>query len=310
MPLPTPLLDALQEAGVKVALDADLSRRSWWRAGGPADGFAKVTSVEQLAACQAAARASGCPVFVVGNGSNLLISDRGVRGLVLRLTGGLARVEPTGDAPPRLRVGGGVRLVSLMKQAVRESWTGFEQLTGIPGTMGGAVRMNAGTHMGEVSDALESVEVVLDDGTLKTLAADQLGLAYRQSELPPGAIVAQATLRTTGADPTASATLIQEHLDYRERTQPIDVPTCGSTFRNPPGEKAGRLIDQCGLKGHRIGGAAVSEKHANFLVNTGDATADDLRSLIEHVQRVVAERTGVQLQREVHFAGDWSHWVS
>ena len=309
MPLPTPLLHALQEAHLKVALDADLSRRSWWRAGGPADGFVKVTSVEQLQACQAAALACGCPVFVVGNGSNLLISDRGIRGLVVRLTGGLARVEAAGGAPPKLRVGGGVRLVSLMKQAVRESWTGFEQLTGIPGTMGGAVRMNAGTHMGEVSDALESVEVVLEDGAVQTLNAGKLGLAYRQSELPPRSIVAQATLRTTGADAAESAALIQEHLGYRERTQPIDVPTCGSTFRNPPGEKAGRLIDQCGLKGHRIGGAEVSTKHANFLVNTGDATADDLRGLIEHVQHTVAERTGIELQREVHFAGDWSHWA-
>ncbi len=310
MPLPTPLLETLQQAGVKVTLDADLSRRSWWRAGGPADGFVKITSLEQLAACQAAASDHGCPVFVVGNGSNLLISDRGVRGLVLRLAGSLARVEATAASPPKLHVGGGVRLVSLMKQAVREAWTGFEQLTGIPGTMGGAVRMNAGTHMGEVSDALESVEVVLSNGAVETLRVEQLGLTYRQSELPQGAIVARATLRTTGANAAESAALIQEHLDYRERTQPIDVPTCGSTFRNPPGEKAGRLIDQCGLKGHRIGGAEVSTKHANFLVNTGDATADDLRNLIEHVQSVVAERTGVKLQREVHFAGDWSHWAS
>ena len=308
MSLPTPMLQALQQANLSVSLDADLSRRSWWRAGGPADGFATVKTLDQLSLCQASASAHDCPLFVVGNGSNLLISDRGIRGLVLRLTGELARIEPTEDDLPRIHVGGGTRLVSLMKQALRENWTGFEQLTGIPGTMGGAVRMNAGTHMGEVSDALERVDLVLRDGSVSTLAHDQLGLGYRQSALPEGSIVARATLRTTGGEATESASLIQDHLDYRSRTQPVDVPTCGSTFRNPPGEKAGRLIEQCGLKGHRIGGAEVSSKHANFLVNTGDATAVDLRRLIEHIQSVVEQDTGVRLQREVHFAGDWSHW--
>jgi UDP-N-acetylmuramate dehydrogenase len=302
------MLLALQQANLSVSLDANLSRRSWWRAGGPADGFVTVKTHEQLSICQASATAHHCPLFVVGNGSNLLISDRGIRGLVLRLAGDLARIEATEDDLPRIHVGGGARLVSLMKQAVRENWTGFEQLTGIPGTMGGAVRMNAGTHMGEVSDALESVDLALPDGTFTSRTQDQLGLGYRQSELPEGCIVARATLRTTGGDAAESALLIQNHLDYRTRTQPVDVPTCGSTFRNPPGEKAGRLIEQCGLKGHRIGGAEVSTKHANFLVNTGAATAVDLRRLIEHVQSVVEQDTGVQLQREVHFAGDWSHW--
>jgi len=308
MPLPNETTKRLHDASIRVQQDANLARRSWWKAGGHADGMVTVKTMEQLCTTQRIASDTGCPLFVLGNGSNLLISDQGVRGMVVKLAGDLAAIESSDGASPRIRVGGGARLQVLVKQAGEKGWCGLERLAGIPGTMGGAVRMNAGTHYGEVVDVLSTCDVVMPDGTIQTLANKDMGLLYRQSALPQGAIVAFASLQTTDEDPKQLVERIEHHLNYRATTQPIDVPTCGSTFRNPPGDSAGRLIEACGLKGHRIGGAEVSTKHANFLVNTGDATATDLRRLIEHVQAAVRAQTGVALQREVHFAGDWSGW--
>ena len=309
MPLPTVTTKRLEEANLRVQHDALLARRSWWKAGGKADGMVTAKTTEELCAVRSIATETDCPLFVLGNGSNLLISDKGIRGMVVRLSGELAGVTISdNDEPCRLTIGGGTRLQTLVKQAAANGWSGLERLAGIPGTMGGAVRMNAGTHYGEVVDLLVHAELVMPNGQLQQWSCDALGLQYRQSRLPPGAIVAFATLQTTSEPVSTLIERIEHHLDYRAATQPIDVPTCGSTFRNPPNDKAGRLIESCGLKGHLIGGAQVSTKHANFLVNTGTATATDLRRLIEHVQATVLTQTGVQLEREVHFAGDWSDW--
>ena len=308
MPLPAETTKQLQDASIRVQHDANLARRSWWKAGGKADGLLTVKTLDQLCAARRIASDTHCPLFVLGNGSNLLISDLGIRGMVVKLSGALASIESSEGPLPRIVVGAGARLQTLVKQAGERGWCGLERLAGVPGTMGGAVRMNAGTHYGEVVDILVSCEVVTRTGAVRTFQRDELGLRYRQSQLPDGAIVATATLQTLDEPTEDLVARIEHHLNYRATTQPIDVPTCGSTFRNPPDDKAGRLIEACGLKGHRIGGAEVSRKHANFLVNTGDATATDLRQLIEHVQTTVLAQTGVELHREVHFAGDWSGW--
>ena len=307
MPLPSTIATELEKLGLELQQDAPLQKRTWWRTGGLADGFAHVGSVEALASVQRLCTDANCPVFVLGNASNLLISDRGIRGLVIRLNGELARVELDESTPPVLTVGAGVKLMSFVNKMQRMGWTGLELLAGIPGTIGGAVRMNAGTALGEVVDRLVSVELVSSSGQVNWLEAEALNMRYRHCELPAGAIVARARFTTTGADQTESRDQIRHHLEYRARTQPVDVPTCGSTFRNPPGDTAGRLIDSAGLKGCRIGGAEVSEKHANFIVNTGTASADDIRDLIEHVQAEVQRIHGVSLHREVHYSGDWSH---
>jgi UDP-N-acetylmuramate dehydrogenase len=306
MPLRAEPAAALHAAGIPFREDAPLRNRTWWRAGGPADAYLEVPDRRTLAEVASIAHRTGTPLFVLGNASNLLVSDRGIRGLVLRLTGELAGCEA--DGADRVTLGGGLKLAVLMGRAERAGWTGLELFAGIPGTVGGAVRMNAGAALGEVSDRLLSVDLVLHDGTDRRLAASELHMAYRTCELPDGAVVAAATFGLTGGDPAHSRALVADHLAHRTRTQPVDVPTCGSTFRNPTGDHAGRLIEASGLKGRRIGGAVVSQKHANFLVNTGEATADDLRGLIEAVQREVLDRHGVALVPEVHFAGDWSHW--
>lgn len=300
-------LDAVLEANGKMVADAPLVKRAWWRAGGPADRLVDVGSVEGLAAIRTAARAHGVPVFVLGNASNLLISDQGIRGIVLRLTGSLASCEVEGDV---LTAGGGFKLVVLTSRMLKRGWTGLEFVAGIPGTVGGAVRMNAGTTLGEVVDRLLDVDLVLADGAVVRVPTADLQMSYRTCHLPDGAIVAKARFQLTNTDPIASRAAVEHHLERRKATQPIDQPSCGSTFRNPPGDSAGRLIDAAGLKGFAIGAARVSPKHANFIVNEGGATAADIRRLLEHVRATVERVHGVVLHQEVHYAGDWSGWTS
>jgi len=303
MPLPRATAEALRVVGVAFEEDAPLLKKTWWRAGGLADGFAVVNDRDALIALQRAANETRCPVFALGNASNLLVADAGIRGLVVRLSGALASAEALDGG--RVLLGGGAKLMPLMNRIQRDGWTGLEFFAGIPGTVGGAVRMNAGTALGETVDALIEVEVVHADGQPATLDARSLGMAYRSCDLPPGAIVTGAIFQTSGEDPEQSRAAIRAHLAHRTRTQPVNVPTCGSTFRNPPGDFAGRLIEASGLKGLRIGQAEVSPKHANFIVNTGGATATDIRALIEHVQETVEQEHGVAMIREVHFVGDW-----
>jgi UDP-N-acetylmuramate dehydrogenase len=309
MTSPASLFDDLLAAGLSPQRDAPLAPRTWWQIGGPAEILVKAGTVAEVQAVARAAAAHGAPVFVLGNGTNLLVSDRGIPGIVLQLHRDLATAEADDDGPtPRIVAGAGTKLVVLLKKALRHGWTGLEVFAGIPGTVGGAVRMNAGARLGETARVLESVDLVLPDGSLRTVPAEDLGLAYRTAILPAGSIIVRATLRVLPGDPTEMRAHVDAHLAHRAATQPLDQPSCGSTFRNPPGDHAGRLIEAAGLKGHRIGDIQVSEKHANFLVNLGGATADDVRRLIEHIEATVHDRFGVALQREVHLAGDWSHW--
>lgn len=309
MPLPSDVVAALQSHGLKVTEDAPLARRTWWQVGGPADAFVKAGTVEEVQAVVRTCSEHGVPLFVLGNGTNLLISDRGIRGLVLQLAKGLARAEPLPDTEPvEVLAGAGTKLAALLNKATRSGWTGLEVFAGIPGTVGGAVRMNAGARLGETRDVLLDARIVLPDGSLTVLSRDELDMQYRSTAVPEGAVVVLARFRTTGGDVEAMRSAVQHHLDHRARTQPLDLPSCGSTFRNPPGDHAGRLLEAAGLKGFRIGDAQVSEKHANFVVNLGSATADDVRRVVEHMADTVEAQFGVRLEREVHLAGDWSHW--
>lgn len=309
MPLPASTAAALLDAGIALELDAPLAYKTWWRTGGPADGFAVLQDLAELKAVQEVCAAHDCPVFVLGNASNVLVSDDGVRGMVVRLAGALAEGRAVeGTDPPVLLLGGGVKLAPLVGRMQRMGWTGLEFFAGIPGTIGGAVRMNAGTALGCVADALIDVGVVRTGGAVQTLSYGQLQLGYRTSALPEGAIVAHARFATTGTDPEESREAIRAHLERREATQPVHDSCCGSTFRNPPGDYAGRLIDTAGLKGEKLGRAQVSEKHGNFIVNLGGASAIEIRRLIEHVRSVVWSVHHVDLETEVVFAGDWSVW--
>jgi UDP-N-acetylmuramate dehydrogenase len=243
---------------------------------------------------------------VIGNGSNLLVADAGIRGIVVQLGGALAGCERV--AEDEIILGAGLKLMVLQNRAFKEGWTGLECFAGIPGTVGGAVRMNAGSQLGEVVNNLNWIEVVTITGLVKRIPAADLGMSYRTSNLPKGAVVTAAGMRLTDEPADQHQLRVRLFLERRKVTQPLDLPSCGSTFRNPQGDHAGRLIEAAGLKGFQVGGAQVSTKHANFVVNLGGATAADIRSVIEAIQTEVLERFQVQLLREVHFVGDWSDW--
>lgn len=301
MPLPAAAAAALSDAGVPFEEDAPLARRVWWRVGGPADALVEARTADEVAVTATIAAAHGLPLHVLGNGSNLLVSDDGVSGLVLHL-GALDHAHAHADG--RLDVGAGLRDAVLLARAAKHRWAGLDPLAGIPGTVGGAVRMNAGSSLGEIGDVLVDVDVVLPTGATATLPAAALDLGYRRCHLPTGAVVTAARLRL--ADPAtfeAGQARVTAFLAHRKATQPLDLPSCGSTFRNPPGDHAGRLIEAAGLKGFTIGGAQVSPKHANFVVNLGTATAADIAAVILHAREVVADRFGVTLRPEVEALG-------
>lgn len=301
--------DALANVpGAAVRPDEPMSAHTTYKVGGPAAAWVEVSTRSALAQVLLLLGAAGVPYLVLGNGSNVLFSDRGFDGAVLHLAGELDHTAVERDARGpglhRLEVGAAVSVTRLLRLAKDEEIAGVEVLGGVPGTVGGAVRMNAGTVLGEVADSLEEAEVFLPDGSSRWLSKESLGLAYRHSSLPPGAVVTAARFAVTDADPEMRRRL-DEVLAYRKATQPLTAPSCGSVFANPPGDKAGRLVEAAGLKGRRIGGAEVSRVHANWIVNAGGATASDVRALVDLCRDEVRRRFGVELRPEVHLLGDW-----
>ena len=282
--------------------DAPLAPRTSIRVGGPADLLFRPADADDLVEALRAARELGVPVHVLGGGANTLVADRGVRGLVLRLPPDLGAEASAG---PRLLLPAGMPTGRAVLRAHAAGLVGAEFLRGIPGTLGGAVAMNAGTRAGEMKDVVEHVELATADG-LQDLLVGALGFAYRTCRLPEGAIVTRVGLLLGPGDVAAAARSMDEDWASRARSQPLDQPSFGSTFRNPPGDFAGRLVEAAGLKGHRIGGAAVSERHANFVVNLGHATARDVLGLMRLMRSRVREQAGVTLETEVRLVGDFA----
>jgi len=300
------LLNALEDLGCSIVQDAPLARRVFWRTGGTADVLVDATTAEQVAQIQRISQEHSAPITILGAGSNVLISDDGIRGITLCLGGDLKAVEVLEHTPNemRLRVGAGLKLVAFLNRAKRLEVGGFGALVGVPGTIGGAVRMNAGTSLGWTSDFLESITAAVN-GTLETVDAEALAMRYRWCALPEGAIITTADLVGKRTDLEADREANRAHLVHRKRTQPLDKPSCGSVFTNPEGDHAGRLIDAAGLKGHRIGDAQISDLHANFIVNLGQATANDVLDCIRLAWETVGERFGVWMRPEVELLGDW-----
>ncbi|NLT07031.1 MAG: UDP-N-acetylmuramate dehydrogenase [Solirubrobacterales bacterium] len=288
-----------------VERDRPLARLTTVRTGGSADWLARPRDDGELAAALAWADAEGLDVGVVGSGSNLLVADDGFRGLVIKLDGELARIERDGD---RLLCGGGARLPKAAAFAAREGLAGLEFGVNIPGTVGGAVRMNANAYGGELARVLDWVELTGPDGTERR-PPERLGFVYRNSNLGPREIVARAAFRLSPAAPeTVKATLADLRRRRRE-AQPSGIKTFGSTFKNPDdpraeGRSAGVLLDAAGCRGLEVGGARFSEKHANFVENRGDATTADVVALMAAGRRRVHERFGVALEPEVQLLGD------
>ncbi|HEY7131715.1 MAG TPA: UDP-N-acetylmuramate dehydrogenase [Candidatus Limnocylindrales bacterium] len=288
--------------GVKTSRDEPLARFTTMRVGGPADLFATVHNVHELRAIVRYARAQAIPLTLLGRGSDVVIADAGIRGLVVQNRAEGSRID--GD---RYVAESGVPMARAATEAQKAGLTGLEFGLAIPGTVGGAVWANAGAHESDVAAVLDSAQVLLADGSEATLTAAELDLAYRDSRLKHAdEVVLAATFRLSSASPEEIAARLDEIRRWRRDHQPLGIPSAGSTFRNPPGDSAGRLIDSIGWKGRTRGGATVSEKHANFVVNDRKGTAADVRGLVDDVAAAVERETGVRLEEEIVFLGDWA----
>ncbi|BBF91601.1 UDP-N-acetylmuramate dehydrogenase [Blastochloris tepida] len=295
------LARALPELRGRLVANQPMAELTWFRVGGPAQVMFTPLDADDLAYALAHLPRD-LPVTVVGVGSNLIVRDGGIPGMVIRLTAkGFGAIESLGEG--RLRVGAAALDKRVATAAAEAGLAGFEFLSGIPGTLGGALRMNAGAHGGEMKDIVREAYAVGPDGARLVLSLADLGFSYRRSAVADGVIFTGALLAGTPGDAAEIAARMAEIARHREEAQPIRARTGGSTFKNPPGTSAWKLIDAAGCRGLRVGGAQVSELHCNFLLNTGDASAADIETLGETVRRRVLETSGVTLDWEIKRIG-------
>jgi len=291
--------------GCEVKAGEPLAPLTSVRVGGPAEALVRPRTPEALVALLKLARDEAAPVTIIGGGANTLVGDGGIRGLTLRLPGDLfPEVAEVGADEGRLTLGAGAAIVRLINLMRSNGLVGAEFLAGIPGTLGGAVSMNAGTKNGECFRVIEAVELATVDG-VGWLEKARIPHAYRHSELPVGSVVTRVRFRLPRGDLAASKQAMDKDLAYRKSTQPLSQPNFGSVFTNPPGDYAGRLIEVVNLKGHTLGRAQVSTLHANWIVNLGGATARDVLGLITLMQERVRAETGVELKPEVKRVGEF-----
>jgi UDP-N-acetylmuramate dehydrogenase len=303
--------DIQRRIGVKTSRDEPLARFTTMRVGGPADLFATAHNIHELRALVRFARSRGLAHHLLGRGSDLVISDAGMRGLVIQVRAEGSRFD--GDL---FTAEAGLQMARAATETQRAGLTGLEFGLAIPGTVGGAVWANAGAHESDIAGVLETARVLTAEGTEVIIGAADLALAYRDSRFKHGDpapdaardVVLDATFRLSPADPDLIKTRLDDIRRWRQAHQPLGMASAGSVFRNPVGDSAGRLIDAAGLKGLRIGGAVVSEKHANFIVNDQKGSASDVRRVAERVQAEIRARDGIELLLEIVFAGDWSGW--
>jgi len=290
--------------GVKTSRDEPLARFTTMRVGGPADLFATVHNVHELRAIVRFARSREIPLTLLGRGSDVVIADAGVRGLVVQNRAEGSRIDETAAT---YTAESGVPMARAATETQKAGLSGLEFGLAIPGTVGGAVWANAGAHENDVAAVVDWADVLLADGTESRFASTDMRLSYRDSRFkaPAGDVVLSASFHLEPADAATIAGRLDEIRKWRRDHQPLGIPSAGSAFRNPPGDSAGRLIDAAGLKGLRIGGAAISEKHANFIVNDQKGSAADVRAVLERARDEVARRFGVELVPEIELVGDW-----
>lgn len=299
-PIAKRLRSIIRDPG-RICRDESLKRHTTLRIGGPADYLIQVADRQELSGLLRLAGEESLPVYILGNGSNLLVSDEGVRGLVLSLTGEFGHLALEGST---VRVGGGCSLPKLAHQVLKWGLGGIEFACAIPGTVGAGLVINAGAHGGDLSQVVKEATVVWGDGRVQRLTPHEIGFGYRSSRLQgTSAIVVEVVMALHPAGQAEMQEAMRHHLERRRATQPLQHPNAGSIFKNPPGDHAGRLIEQAGLKGAREGDAQVSEKHANFIVNLGQATARDVLTLMDRVRSTVQQRFGVRLEAEVKIWG-------
>ncbi|MBQ8625092.1 MAG: UDP-N-acetylmuramate dehydrogenase [Agathobacter sp.] len=285
-----------------ITLDEPMKKHTTFRIGGNADMFV-CPKINQLPDILALAKEYDVPVTIIGNGSNLLVGDKGIRGLVLSISKAADSIEVNGNC---VIVGAGALLSKVAAEAARNSLTGLEFAAGIPGTLGGAVVMNAGAYGGEIKDVIATVRVLAPNGEVLTLTNDELDLSYRHSCIPEKEyIVLDAVLELRQGDENQIREVMDDFKNRRIEKQPLEYPSAGSTFKRPEGYFAGKLIQDAGLRGYRVGGAQVSEKHCGFVINKDNATAQDVLKLIEDVKQKVYEEFQVELEPEVKMMGEF-----
>ena len=299
------LLDQTAQAlGCPLRVDEPMARHTTFQIGGPADRFLTVENAAQLQGLLSCLRQAGIPYLVLGKGSNLLVSDKGIRGAVLHLGGNFKKVEVLPDGRT-LRAGAGAPLASVCALARERSLTGLEFAWGIPGSVGGGAYMDAGAYGGEMRDVVSRVLHLGPDGAPGEARGEELCFGYRKSRYTGGEdIITAVEFTLQPGDPAAIAGKMEELMARRKDKQPYDMPSAGSVFKRPQNGFAAALIEQCGLKGRRVGGAQVSEKHAGFIVNTGGATCQDVLELISIIRKSVEEQTGTRLECEVRVTGE------
>jgi UDP-N-acetylmuramate dehydrogenase len=295
----TRVCDALSPVRGTYTYDAPLKDLVWFRAGGPAEILFRPADADDLATFLAVKPAE-LRVTIIGVGSNLLIRDGGIPGVVIRLPASFGKISVEGK---RVRAGAAALDAAVARAAADGGIAGLEFLRGVPGTIGGALKMNAGCYGREIKDIFVEATAIDGDGNKRVLSAAEMGFVYRKSSAPDDLIFVEARFEGTQDDPAAVKARMEALLAQREETQPVKSKTGGSTFKNPPGHKAWELIDQAGCRGLRHGGAQVSEKHANFLINTGVATAADIEALGEEVRARVKTRFGIELEWEIKRVG-------
>jgi len=284
----------------KVLSREPMARHTTFKIGGPADLVVVSEDAEDLKVALAFARSNGLCVFVLGSGSNTLVRDGGIRGMVI-LPGKFQDLEREGD---EVAAGAGVRISRLLAFCSKQGLTGLEFLSGVPGTVGGAVWGNAGAWGGATADRLARVQLVTQEGDDLILGREVIPFAYRFSGFPRGAVIVRATFALAPGDPTAIRQQISRWLVQRNASQPVEFRSAGSIFKNPPGDYAGRLVDAAGVKGTRIGGAMISEKHGNFFVNLGEARAADVLALVALARERVRATAGIDLELEIRVVGE------
>ncbi|MCT8139022.1 UDP-N-acetylmuramate dehydrogenase [Anaerobacillus sp. CMMVII] len=297
------LLKRLEEANVGLLKENELlANHTTWKIGGPAEVLVIPKDIEGLITTLQLANESKVPVFIIGRGSNLLISDEGIKGVVIKISDAIDHLEINGE---EVRVGAGFSLIKLATLLSKQGLSGLEFAGGIPGSVGGAVFMNAGAHKSDISNILQKARVLYPDGTVKWYSNTEMEFSYRTSRLQRDhGICLEAIFLLQKGNREEIIAEIQKNKQYRKTTQPWDYPCCGSVFRNPLPHHAGKLIEDAGLKGYTVGGAQVSTMHANFIVNVGGAKASDVLNLIDHIKKEVYRKFQVEMETEVELVGN------
>lgn len=295
------LIDILGSEAVLV--DEPMKKHTTFRIGGPADYYVLPKTIEEVKKVTALCKEAEIPYYVLGNGSNLLVSDRGYRGVIIHLYRNMNRIEVEGT---RIRAQVGALLSQIAGEALRHSLTGFEFASGIPGTLGGAIVMNAGAYGGEMKDVLQEVTALSQDGEVRVLSREELDLGYRTSVIgKEGYIALEAVIALKEGDMEEIRAVMEDLKERRTTKQPLEYPSAGSTFKRPEGYFAGKLIQDTGLRGFSVGGAQISEKHCGFVINKNNATAEDVVTLMREVSDRVEAKFGVPLEPEVKKLGDF-----